>query len=160
MVLSIMYLRSAFARSTTNARLLIRTSSIFVTFSLALHGPMRWMISSAAPTIAVSALSSDEGIMISPAVFPPLVSTLTSILPILPDRWSSRSSKSAPRRPSVWPKMAPMTSGRSTTPSISIVACTMYFADTGLIFAIVITLCCCLFEGQVESCGLLCLVPL
>ena len=59
------------------------------------------MISRAAPTIDVSALSKLEGIIIFPPVFPDLVSTLTSILPILPDLCSSLSSNSEPKRPSV-----------------------------------------------------------
>ncbi len=103
----------------------------------ALQGPILWIISRAAAIIAVSALSSEEGISIDPLVFPVLVSVLTSILPILPDFCSSLNSRSAPSSPSVYPKIAPMTSGLSTTPSISIVACTMYFAATGLILPMI-----------------------
>jgi hypothetical protein len=77
--------------------------------------------------------------MIAPFVLPDFVSVSTSILPILPDLCSSLSSSSEPKRPSVWPKIAPMTSGLSTTPSIWIFACTIYFADTGLILPILIS---------------------
>src|SRR3989344_6557333 len=94
------------------------------------------IVSRAAPIIAVSALSRELGIMISPVVFPALVSDLTSILPILPDLCSSLNSNSFPNKPSVWPNIAPMTSGLSTTPSIEIWAWIMYLATTGLIFPI------------------------
>ena len=77
-----------------------------------------------------------DGMMISPEDLPCFAVTLTSMRPILPDRCSSRSSKSLPSSPSVWPKIAPITSGRSTMPSIVIEACTMYFADICAIFAI------------------------
>ena len=135
-VVSISCFRSSFALSTTKVLLEILISSMFFTFIFALHGPILWMISIAAATIAVSALSREDGMIISPLVLPDLVSVLTSILPILPDLWSSLSSSSVPRRPSVCPKIAPITSGLSTTPSISISACTIYFAATGLIFPI------------------------
>ncbi len=66
MTLSIMSLRRTFARSITKLRLETRTSSMLWTRTFALHGPMRWMTSSAAAMIAVSALSRDDGIMIAP----------------------------------------------------------------------------------------------
>ena len=97
------------------------------------------MISNAAATIAVSVLSRELGIMISPLVFPLTVFTFTSIRPILPDLCNSRNSKSFPNKPSVCPKIAPITSGLSTTPEMLISAVTMYFAATGLIFAIFIS---------------------
>jgi hypothetical protein len=50
-----------------------------------------------------------------------------SILPILPDFCNSLKSNSGPKRPSVCPKTAPITSGFSTTPSISNFACITYF---------------------------------
>jgi hypothetical protein len=50
-----------------------------------------------------------------------------SILPMRPVFWSSRRSSSGPKSPSVWPKTAPITSGFSTTPSISNLACITYF---------------------------------
>ncbi len=133
---STMLRRSCFARSMTCVLLLMRTSSIVCTRTFALQGPILWMTSSAAATIAVSALSSELGMMICPMLFPPLTSMLTSILPIRPERCSSRSSSSSPRSPSVCPKIAPMTSGRSTTPSISMLLLTIYLDDTGLIFPI------------------------
>src|SRR3989344_284160 len=85
MVFSIIFLSNSFALSITMLLLLILTSSMFVTSIFALHGPILWIISKAAPTIEVSALSKEDGIMIVPFVFPVLVSVLTSILPILPD---------------------------------------------------------------------------
>src|SRR3989344_9468305 len=121
-VCSIIFLSNSFALSITMLLLLILISSIFSMSILALHGPILCIISNAAPTIDVSALSKEDGIMIEPFVFPVLVSVLTSILPILPDFCNSLSSRSAPKSPSVWPKIAPITSGLSTTPSISIFA--------------------------------------
>jgi hypothetical protein len=50
-----------------------------------------------------------------------------SILPMRPVFCSSLKSSSGPKSPSVWPKTAPITSGFSTTPSISNLACTTYF---------------------------------
>jgi hypothetical protein len=50
-----------------------------------------------------------------------------SILPILPVFCNSLRSSSGPKRPSVCPKTAPITSGFSTTPSISNFACITYF---------------------------------
>jgi hypothetical protein len=50
-----------------------------------------------------------------------------SILPIRPVFWSSLRSNSGPKSPSVCPKTAPITSGFSTTPSISNLACITYF---------------------------------
>jgi len=76
----------------------------------------------AAAIIAVSALSNELGIIISPFVFPFFVSVFTSIRPILPDFCNSRNSRSSPKSPSVCPNIAPITSGLSTTPSIWIVA--------------------------------------
>ncbi len=65
-VISTICRRSSFARSITCVRFEMRTSSIFWTLSLALHGPMRWMISRLAAMMHVSALSSDDGMMIVP----------------------------------------------------------------------------------------------
>ena len=88
----------------------------------------------------VSALSSEDGTIIVPIVFPAFVSVFTSILPIPPLLCNYLSSNSDPNNPSVWPNIAPITSGLSTTPSISIEALTIYFEDTGLIFPILIPL--------------------
>src|SRR3989338_958665 len=139
-VFSIIFFSSSFALSITMLLLLTLTSSIFVTSSFALHGPILCIISKAAPTMLVSALSNEEGIIMVPLVLPVLVSVLTSILPILPDFCISLSSKSAPSSPSVWPKIAQITSGLSTTPSISILASTIYLDDTWLILPILICL--------------------
>ncbi len=95
---------------------------MLLTAIFAVQGPILWIISKAAAIIEVSALSKLEGIRMVPLVFPVLVSALTSILPIFPLLCNSLNSKSDPNSPSVWPKIAPITSGLSTTPSISIVA--------------------------------------
>ncbi len=120
-IVSVRVLNRSFARSITKLRLETRTSSILVTSIFALHGPMRWITSSAAATMQVSALSSELGMVISPLVLPRFVLMLTSMRPIRPERWSSRNSKSEPNNPSVCPNTAPITSGLSTTPSICIV---------------------------------------
>ncbi len=127
---SVSVFSSSFALDITKLLLLTLTSSIFLTLIFALQGPILCMISNAAPMIAVSALSRLDGTIIVPDVFPDTVSVFTSILPILPLLCSSLSSRSCPSSPSVWPNIAPMTSGLSTTPSISMLACTMYFAET------------------------------
>jgi len=136
--LSVKVFKSSFARSMTKVLLLMRTSSIFSTLTFALQGPMRCIVSSAAAMMAVSALSKELGIMIFPVAFPARGSSRTSMRAILPDRCSSRSSRSSPRSPSVCPNMAPITSGRSTSPSMVMLALMMYFDDTGLIFPMVI----------------------
>ena len=68
--------------------------------------------------------------IIDPLVMSCLLVRSISILPILPDFCSSRKSSSGPKSPSVCPKTAPMTSGFSTTPSISNLARISYFTVT------------------------------
>ncbi len=146
MTSSMRVLSSSLARSMTYWRLLILMSSMLSVWIFALQGPMRWIISSAAATIAVSALSSDDGMIISPDDLPCFAATLTSMRPMRPERCSSRSSRSLPRSPSVCPKIAPMTSGLSTSPSMLIEAWMMYFADICAIFAICFPSC--LSQGE------------
>jgi hypothetical protein len=76
---------------------------------------------------AVETLSRLVGIVIVPVVLSFLECSSISILPILPDFCNSLKSNSGPKRPSVCPKTAPITSGFSTTPSISNFACITYF---------------------------------
>jgi len=76
---------------------------------------------------AVETLSRLVGIVIVPVVLSCFEWSSISILPILPDFCSSLRSSSGPKRPSVCPKTAPITSGLSTTPSISNFACITYF---------------------------------
>ena len=110
----------AFALSITIFLFEILTSSIDFAFILALQGPILSIVSKAAAIIAVSVLSKEEGIIISPLAFPAVVFKFTSILPIFPFLCNSLNSNSEPKSPSVWPKIAPITSGLSTVPSTEI----------------------------------------
>jgi hypothetical protein len=103
------------------------TSSIFSSVTFAAHGPTLFMLSMLAAMRAVETLSKLVGIVIAPVVLSCFECSSISILPILPDFCSSLRSSSGPKRPSVWPKTAPITSGFSTTPSISKFACITYF---------------------------------
>jgi hypothetical protein len=103
-----------------------RMSSIFSRLTLALHGPTRFMLSMLAAMSAVETLSRLVGMVIEPLVLSFFECRSISILPMRPVFWSSLRSSSGPKSPSVWPKTAPMTSGFSTTPSISNLASTMY----------------------------------
>ena len=129
-------LNKLLARSINWSLLAALTSSKPVTLTSALHGPILKIVSNAAATSAVSVLSKELGILISPKVFPSLLCVSTSILPILPELCNSLNSRSEPSNPSVCPKTEPITSGLSTMPSIFIVAWIMYLADTKLIFPI------------------------
>ena len=102
-------------------------SSIFSSRTFAEHGPTRFILSMLAAINAVDTRSRLVGIVILPDVLSFLDCNSISILPILPVFWSSRRSSSGPKSPSVWPKTAPITSGFSTTPSISNLACVTYF---------------------------------
>lgn len=108
-------------------RLASRMSSILSSNTLALQGPTRLMLSTLAAINAVLTRSKLVGIVILPAVRSFLECNSISILPIRPVFWSSRRSSSGPNKPSVCPKTAPITSGFSTTPSISNLACITYF---------------------------------
>jgi len=101
-------------------------SSIFSKLTLAEHGPTRFMLSMLAAINAVETLSRLVGMVIEPLVLSFFECKSISILPMRPVFWSSLRSSSGPKSPSVWPKTAPMTSGFSTTPSISNLASTMY----------------------------------
>ena len=103
-----------------------RMSSIFSRLTLAEHGPTRFMLSMLAAISAVETLSRLVGMVIEPLVLSFFECRSISILPMRPVFWSSLRSSSGPKSPSVWPKTAPMTSGFSTTPSISNLASTMY----------------------------------
>ena len=104
-----------------------RMSSIFSKVTLAEHGPTRFMLSTLAAMRAVETRSKLVGIVMEPGVRSFLECKSISILPMRPVFWSSRRSSSGPKSPSVCPKTAPITSGFSTTPSISNLACTTYF---------------------------------
>ena len=122
--------------------LTVLRSSTELTLIFALHGPTRSMVSRDAAISAVSVPSSEEGIVICPVDFPDFVVTITSIRPMRPVLWSSRKSSSAPRRPSVCPNNAPITSGFSTTPSASKLPFITYFTDVCANFAMIITYFC------------------
>jgi hypothetical protein len=115
------------ARSMIILRRASRMSSIFSRVTLAEQGPTRLMLSTLAAMSAVDTLSRLVGMVIEPVVRSFLECRSISILPMRPVFWSSRRSSSGPKSPSVWPKTAPITSGFSTTPSISNLACTTYF---------------------------------
>jgi hypothetical protein len=104
-----------------------RMSSILSRFTFAEQGPTRFMLSTLAAISAVETRSRLVGMVIEPVVRSFLECRSISILPMRPVFWSSRRSSSGPKSPSVWPKTAPITSGFSTTPSISNLACTTYF---------------------------------
>ena len=104
-----------------------RMSSIFSRMTLALHGPTRFMLSMLAAMSAVLTRSRLVGMVMVPKVWSFFECRSISILPIRPVFWSSLRSSSGPNRPSVCPKTAPMTSGFSTTPSMSNLACITYF---------------------------------
>jgi len=102
-------------------------SSILSRLTFAEQGPTRFMLSTLAAISAVETRSRLVGMVIEPVVRSFLECRSISILPMRPVFWSSRRSSSGPKSPSVWPKTAPITSGFSTTPSISNLACTTYF---------------------------------
>ena len=85
------------------------------------------MLSTLAAMRAVDTRSRLVGMVIVPVVRSFLLCRSISILPMRPVFWSSLRSSSGPNKPSVCPKTAPITSGFSTTPSISNFACITYF---------------------------------
>jgi hypothetical protein len=119
--------RISLARSMITFRLASLMSSIFSRRTLAEQGPTRFMLSTLAAMRAVETRSRLVGIVIVPVVRSFFECKSISILPMRPVFWSSLRSSSGPKRPSVWPKTAPITSGFSTTPSISNLACITYF---------------------------------
>jgi len=119
--------RISFARSIMIFRRASLTSSTFSRVTLAAQGPTLFMLSILAAIRAVLTRSRLVGIVIVPDVRSFLECKSISILPILPVFWSSLRSSSGPKRHWVFPKTAPITSGFSTTPSISNFACTTYF---------------------------------
>jgi hypothetical protein len=108
-------------------RLASRMSSILSKKTLALQGPTRFILSTLAAMSAVLTRSRLVGMVIVPNVRSFLLCRSISILPMRPVFCSSLRSSSGPNNPSVWPKTAPITSGFSTTPSISNLACITYF---------------------------------
>ena len=118
--------RISLARSMMIFRRASRMSSIFSRLTLAEHGPTRLMLSMLAAISAVETLSRLVGIVIEPVVWSFFECRSISIRPMRPVFCSSRRSSSGPKSPSVCPKTAPITSGFSTTPSISNLASTTY----------------------------------
>jgi len=119
--------RISLARSIIILRLASRMSSILSRDTLAEQGPTRFMLSMLAAINAVLTLSKLVGMVIAPVVRSFFECNSISILPMRPVFWSSLRSSSGPKSPSVCPKTAPITSGFSTTPSISNLACITYF---------------------------------
>ena len=119
--------RISFARSIIIFLRASRMSSTRSKLTLAWHGPTRLMLSMLAAINDVETLSKLVGIVIDPVVWSFFECKSISILPMRPVFWSSLRSSSGPKSPSVWPKTAPITSGFSTTPSISNLACITYF---------------------------------
>jgi hypothetical protein len=108
-------------------RLASRMSSIFSSKIFEPQGPMRFMLSILAVISTVETRSRLVGMVIEPVVRSFLEYKSISILPMRPVFCSSRKSSSEPKSPSVCPKTAPITSGFSTIPSISNLACITYF---------------------------------
>ena len=119
--------RISLARSMITWRLASRMSSILSSVTLAEQGPTRFMLSTLAAIKAVEIRSKLVGIVMVPVVLSFFECKSISILPIRPVFCSSLRSSSGPKSPSVCPKTAPITSGFSTTPSISNLACMTYF---------------------------------
>ena len=119
--------RISLARSIMIFRRASRMSSILSSKTLALHGPTRFMLSMLAAIRAVETRSRLVGMVIVPVVWSFFECRSISIRPMRPVFWSSLRSSSGPNKPSVCPKTAPITSGFSTTPSISNLACITYF---------------------------------
>ena len=119
--------RISFARSIMIFLRASRMSSTLSSVTLALQGPTRFMLSMLAAISAVLTRSRLVGIVMMPKVWSFFECRSISILPIRPVFWSSLRSSSGPNKPSVCPKTAPMTSGFSTTPSMSNLACITYF---------------------------------
>ena len=115
-------------------------SSILSSNTRALQGPTRFMLSTLAAMSAVETRSRLVGIVICPFVRSFLLWRSISILPMRPVFWSSRRSSSGPKSPSVCPKTAPITSGFSTTPSISNLACITYFIVNVCDVPVIVTL--------------------
>ena len=119
--------RMSLARSMMILRRASRMSSIFSRKTFAPQGPTRFMLSTEAAISAVLTRSRLVGMVMLPVVRSFLECRSISILPMRPVFCSSRRSSSGPNKPSVCPKTAPITSGFSTTPSISNLACITYF---------------------------------
>ncbi len=101
MVLRVQSWRISLALSIITLLRALRMSSIFSRVTFASQGPTLFMLSMLAAIIDVETLSRLVGISIAPFVLSFFDSNLISILPILPDFWSSRRSSSGPNKPSV-----------------------------------------------------------
>jgi len=119
--------RISLARSIITLRRASRMSSILSRDTFDEQGPTRFMLSMLAAIRAVDTRSKLVGIVMVPVVRSFFECKSISIRPMRPVFWSSLRSSSGPKSPSVCPKTAPMTSGFSTTPSISNLACITYF---------------------------------
>ena len=119
--------RISLARSIITFRLASLMSSIFSRKTFAEQGPTLFMLSMLAAINAVLTRSKLVGTVIVPVVLSFFECRSISILPIRPVFCNSLRSSSGPKSPSVCPKTAPITSGFSTTPSISNLACITYF---------------------------------
>ena len=119
--------RISLARSMMIFRRASRMSSTLSSKTLALQGPTRFMLSMLAAIRAVLTRSRLVGMVMVPVVLSFLLCRSISIRPMRPVFWSSLRSSSGPNKPSVCPKTAPITSGFSTTPSMSNLACITYF---------------------------------
>src|SRR5213594_4421439 len=135
------------ARSMILFRFVTRVSSTLSTLIVALHGPTRSIVSSAAARIEVSTWSSEDGIRIVPSLRPFLLWTSTSIRPMRPLFCRSLKSNSSPRSPSVWPNTAPTTSGFSTIPSASRRAWMRYLVVLGSMFMFALVRASCQIRG-------------
>ena len=122
------FLMSSLALATMAALFSLRTSVMLSILMVASHGPTLSTVSMAAAISAVSARSRLLGASITPEVLSFADFSLISMRPIFPDFWSSRSSNSLGKSPSVWPKIAPITSCFSTTPSTVKFALITYFS--------------------------------
>ena len=120
--------RISFARSTIEVLLEERMLDISSTFNCEAAGPILSIVSRAAPIIALSTFSREDGISITPLTFPLLLSKLTSICPMRPERCSFLKSSASGINPSVCPKIAPMMSFLRAWPSSLTLTLIMYFA--------------------------------
>jgi len=109
----------SFARFMMSSFLVARTSSMALSLNLQSNGPTLSMLSIAAAISEQVSMSVLIGISASPFVVFVVLVDVTSILPTLETRWSSFRFISGPRSPSVCPKIAPIMSALSTSPSTS-----------------------------------------
>ena len=109
----------SFARFTISSFFAARTSSIASKVNLQSKGPTLSILSIPAAINAQVSMSVLIGITALPLVVLAVDFAITSIRPTLETRCSSFKFISGPNSPSVWPKMAPIISALSTSPSTS-----------------------------------------